>query len=232
MKKIRHPLKLMRAGMASESGGSVPGVGKGGNWICRVLVVWVLMVVWVSEGVCRETREVGTWELLEGCRRVESSHNDGDSVALKHGGETHVFRVYFVDSLERNPRSRERLIKQAAAFGIPESRLNEARELAEEARRFTQDQMSGEVKVWTKWEMVTPNSNNPSIRAFIEGRDGDLATLLVENGLAIIRTGHHAHAAHPDGRSIDDMLAGLRECERKAKEQKAGAWGVAAKSRR
>lgn len=163
------------------------------------------------------------WELITSGVRTESPHNDGDSVAVRVNGRTVIFRLCFVDAIEANPRSTGRLARQAAHFGIPEDKLDAARGLALRAGAFTKAQTSGPLRVWTRWEPVSPRSGNPSIRAFIEGRDGDLALLLVRSGLALIKSGP-AVSPHPDGRSVAEILRELESAEEEARQARRGGW--------
>ena len=48
------------------------------------------------------------WEKLTGCEYHEGSHSDGDSIEILRDGKRYIFRLYFVDCVERNPDSRAR----------------------------------------------------------------------------------------------------------------------------
>ena len=163
------------------------------------------------------------WVRLEGCRYREGRHSDGDSVEAIHEGKDYVFRVYFVDCIEENPRSVERRRAQARYFGVKSE--EEAVRHAQAAAHFTRQLLEERpFVVYTRWEFVTPGSDNPSIRAFVETADGqDLATELVKQGLAIIRGGQ-ALADHPAGRSRSEILRELREWETQARLARRGAW--------
>lgn len=166
------------------------------------------------------------WAKLEGCEYREGSHSDGDSVEVVHEGKPYVFRVYFVDCIEKNPRSEKRRRSQGLYFGMTSEA--EALRYAHAAADATRELLEGKpFRVWTRWEMVTPGSDNPSIRAFVETAEGrDLATELVSRGLAIIRGGQ-ALADHPMGRSRSEILKELRELETQARVQGLGAWASA-----
>ena len=69
------------------------------------------------------------------------------------------------------------------------------------------------------------------MRAFIETADGkDLSTLLVNEGLAIIRHGNTAVSDHPNGRSSGEISSDLIKAEVEARAHKRGAWGLAESS--
>ncbi len=163
------------------------------------------------------------WQRLSSSRRVESTHNDGDSIAVRVGSDVTVFRLYFVDTLETNPRSEARLTEQARLFGIPPTRLDAARSIAARAAQRTRQLTARPFTVHTKWQRVDPEGGNPSIRAFIETDEGDLGQILVSEGLALIKSGS-ALSDHPDGRSIAQQLIDLRQRERSARQSKLGAW--------
>ncbi len=176
-----------------------------------------LLLFWLcAQPVC------AGWSKLENAIYTEGSHSDGDSVEVIYEGKHHIFRLYFVDCLETNPRSRDRRLAQAKYFGIDSKVDKSAMGFGKEAARTTRDLLKKPFTVHTRWEPVSPG--NPSIRAFVETSDGqDLGTVLVERGLAIIRSGQ-ALSDHPDGRSKGRILRGLREKETTARVKGSGAW--------
>lgn len=165
------------------------------------------------------------WQKLQGCQYQEGSHSDGDSVEVIHHSQHHVFRLYFVDCIELNPRSVARRRAQGHYFGLrtEEEAMRWARAAAEATRELL---ASKPFTVWTRWERVTPGSDNPSIRALIQTPcRRDLAEELVSRGLAIIRGGA-ALADHPDGRTRFEVLKTLRELETQARLDGRGAWSA------
>lgn len=165
------------------------------------------------------------WYKLEGCKFVEGPHSDGDSVEAIHEGKRHIFRLYFVDSIESNPRSEPRRAAQAQYFGVRDDPT--ALKFAREAEEFTRSALQRPFTVYTRWTPVTPGSDNPSIRAFVALPDGrDLGTALVERGLAIIRSGP-ALSGHPTGKTKSQILKKLREAETLARVGGTGAWAGA-----
>lgn len=168
------------------------------------------------------------WERLEGCRLVDSPHNDGDSVEVEHQGTRRVFRLYFVDCFEKSPHSVKRRAEQARYFGLQGERAEEeAVQLAYEAARFTRDQLTAPFTVFTRNQKVDSRGTNPSVRAFVETADGkDLGLLLVEAGLAIIREGRAA-SDHPSGKTPGEMVGVLRGAETRARLAGRGSWALA-----
>ncbi len=167
------------------------------------------------------------WERWEQCVFREGSHSDGDSVEVLRGGKRHVFRLYFVDCLEKNPASRARRAEQARYFGLNEPSEDAALRAAYLASGVTRRALSQPFTVSTRWQRVDPDNGNPAVRAFIRTAKGeDLATLLVSEGLAIIRHGKSAVSNHPDGQSAAEISSSLRKAEREARAMKRGAWGL------
>lgn len=166
------------------------------------------------------------WEKLENCQFLEGSHSDGDSIEAEYGGRRHVFRLYFVDTIEKNPQSRSRRAGQAKYFDLKGDEA-EARALqaAYAASDFTKEQLKKPFTVYTRWDKVDSRGDNPSLRAFITTADGhDLATRLVGEGLAIIRNGRRSVADHPAGATVDETLRDLRLAETGAHLAGRGAW--------
>ncbi len=168
------------------------------------------------------------WEKVAGGKYVDGPHNDGDSVEVEHKGQRHVFRLFFVDCVEKSPHSRVRRIEQAKYFGLTgENSEDTAMQLAFEAAKFTREQLDKPFTVYTRWQKVDPTGKNPAIRAFVETSDGaDLSSLLVSEGLAIIREGKAA-SDHPNGKHPSELVGDLRATETKARLARKGAWGLA-----
>jgi endonuclease YncB( thermonuclease family) len=182
-------------------------------------LVWVLVV---SPLFAR------SWEKLTGCEYHDGSHSDGDSIEILRDGKRYIFRLYFVDCVERNLDSRARRAMQARYFGLDATAGSSALRAAYLANAFTRSQLREPFTIYTRWQPVDADSGNPAIRAFVQTAKGnDLSTLLVAEGLAIIRHGAKAVSDHPDGRSISEFSAHLRAVEREAREKKRGAWGIA-----
>ena len=170
------------------------------------------------------------WDQLDGCEFFEGAHSDGDSIEVRRSGKHYVFRLYFVDCVEKNPASRARRAAQARYFGLKASETTALR-AAYLARNFTANKLRNPFTIHTRWQAVDPDGDNPAIRAFIETADGkDLSTLLVNEGLAIIRHGNTAVSDHPNGRSSGQISSDLMKAEVEARARKRGAWGLAESS--
>ena len=170
------------------------------------------------------------WERLEGCEYFEGVYSDGDSIEVRSDGKQYVFRLYFVDCVEKNPASRARRRTQGQYFGLKASEGTPLR-AAYLAKNYTREKLREPFTVYTRWQLVDPDGDNPAVRAFVETAGGeDLATLLVSEGLAIIRHGETAVADHPNGRGSPEISADLRKAEAEARSRKRGAWGLVAAS--
>jgi endonuclease YncB( thermonuclease family) len=187
----------------------------------RLLAAWVCLVA--SQAVLLAAE----WQRLANCEYFEGVYSDGDSIEVRRDGEHHVFRLYFVDCVEKNPASRARRRAQGRYFGLKGSEATPLR-AAYLATNFTKDKLREPFTVYTRWQSVDPSGDNPAVRAFLDTADGqDLATLLVSEGLAIIRHGDTAVSDHPNGRSVSEISLDLRRAEAEAKARRRGAWGLA-----
>jgi endonuclease YncB( thermonuclease family) len=166
------------------------------------------------------------WNTLSDARFVQGRHSDGDSIEAMVNGQRYVFRLYFIDTIETSPTALERREAQGAYFGDPPLSEVEALRLAREASELTRETLSNGFTVHTRWERVNPDSDNPSIRAFVLTASGrDLAEILVSRGLALIK-GEKAQVDHPDGRSARQIEEKLVALEKSAREQKLGGWAL------
>jgi endonuclease YncB( thermonuclease family) len=192
----------------------------------RIGVLAVCVFLLASHAALRARQ----WERLEGCEYLEGVYSDGDSIEVRRDGERHVFRLYFVDCVEKNPASRARRRTQGKYFGLKASEGTPLR-AAYLAKNYTREKLRQPFTVHTRWQRVDPEGDNPSVRAFVEtAGGGDLARLLVSEGLAIIRHGETAVSDHPNGRGSSEISADLRKAEAEAKANKRGAWGLVAAS--
>ncbi len=166
------------------------------------------------------------WTTLSDVRFVQGRHSDGDSIEAMVDGQRYVFRLYFVDTIETSPTAFERREEQGAYFGDPPLTEIEALRLARDASELTRATLSDGFTVHTCWERVNPDSDNPSIRAFVLNASGqDLAEILVSRGLALIK-GEKAQVDHPDGRSARQIEEKLVALEESARRQKLGGWAL------
>ena len=171
------------------------------------------------------------WDLLTGVSLVPTKSNDGDSFKVKHGNQTTIFRLYYVDTPESELKkyrdgntNRERVAEQADYFGG--LALTQATALGEAAKKFTLDLLNqGGFEVLTKYEGVYgPGRRYAFILVPWEGKRVFLHELLVDQGLARI---HTKGTTLPNGRHTKDQKEQLQRREKKAQESARGGWGMA-----
>lgn len=174
--------------------------------------------------------KAGNYEVLRGCELIEHRHNDGDSFHVRlPDGRDEQFRLSFVDTPEsafknygRGESNHQRIREQAVALGItPE----QAVELGRRAKRFTHDLLErAPFTVYTHWEDPFGDQRyHGLVEVMVDGKPRWLHELLVEHGLVRI---HTKPADLPDGTPAKQARQALRELERKARQQRAGAWGM------
>ncbi len=162
-------------------------------------------------------REKG-WELLENCRLTRNASNDGDSFHVRHGNKEYIFRTYYVDAAETDLRFPDRVNEQAKYFGTS---VRDTLKLGELATDYTKRALDGQMfNVVTRWQDARGSSRQPRYFAFIITDKGDLDELLVEQGLVRI------YGMPVDGQNGLRKLRRLKQLEKDAKQQQAGAWGM------
>ena len=183
-----------------------------------------------ATGVDRETADStglrigrsGGWDLLENCRLLRRSGNDGDSFHVQHDGREYIFRLYYVDTPETNLSFPARVKEQAEYFNLDS---NDMLRLGKEAGRFTERILSGgPFTVATKWEDARGNSRLPRHFAFVITSQGDLDERLMAEGYVRLY-----------GMKIDGSLGSrkyqvLKKLEAEARRERVGVWGVGRKT--
>ncbi len=160
------------------------------------------------------------WTVLKDCRLIRTGANDADSFHVSAGGKEYVFRLYFVDAPETDASFPERVKEQAKYFGLT---TQQALQLGEVAQRFTREKLAQPFTVRTAMQDARGRGRHERYYAFITTKEGDLAELLVANGLARL----HGAEAKPIGlTSPERMWQKLERLEREAKYHKVGAWGA------
>ena len=176
-------------------------------------------IAWLLCSVAAEARE--PWVVLKDCRLLRSESLDADSFHVKAGGKEYIFRLYFVDAPETDMSFADRVADQAKYFGLkPDQTIT----LGEHAKRFTKEKLAQPFTVRTCMQDAMGRSKLARYYAFVETSEGDLAELLVANGLARL----HGAEAQPVGlRSPERQWDKLKRLEREAKQLKVGGWGAA-----
>ena len=179
----------------------------------------VAAIGWLLCSFPAEARE--PWVVLKDCRLVRSESLDADSFHVTAAGKEYIFRLYFVDAPETDMSFADRVKEQAQYFALkPEQAIT----LGEYAKRFTKEKLAQPFTVRTCMQDARGRSKMSRYYAFVETKEGDLAELLVANGLARV----FGAAAQPVGlRSPERQWDKLKRLEREAKQLKVGAWGAA-----
>ena len=161
------------------------------------------------------------WDRLENCRYLVKRFNDGDSFHISVAGTEHIFRLYFVDAPETSTEFRDRVEEQAKYFGLT---VEQTLQVGELAKRFTRERLSERFFVRTTWQDAGGRSRKQRFYAVVQTSNGDLGEQLIENGLAQVH-----RAARPEDNPVTKAeWQKLTRLEKKAKQEKVGAWGVMA----
>lgn len=196
-------------------------------WVCLVgFALWTaapLRAQQMRSSVTAEAR----WEELKGCRLLANSVVDGDSFHVLHEGREYIFRLYFVDAPETDAALRDRVVDQAAYFGIAVNDVPPAGGLAAAFTRALLQATS--FTVHTRWQNAMGRSSLARYYAivFVDGKN--LAEELVANGLARI---YGLRANWPDGPRSVTFINQLKNRELTAREKQLGVWNAARFARR
>ncbi|MFT3992202.1 MAG: thermonuclease family protein [Luteolibacter sp.] len=167
----------------------------------------------------------GAYEVYQNCRLIDHGSNDGDSFLIQlPDGRQETFRLYYVDTPESKFRryqngetNFERIRQQADELGriTPE----QAVEIGQQGKHFTLDLLkSAPFTLYTVWDSPY---HDQRYHAFILVRGGYLHQLLIEKGLARIKT---KPAPLPDGTSVSAEQQRLRTLENTARKNRVGVW--------
>ena len=179
------------------------------------MVRWLLLIMIVLSGP-PPAQAAKPWQTLEACRLVESWRNDGDSFKVHWNGGELTVRLYFADTPESDYRFMDRTKAQAAYFGITEE---QAVEVGKMAKAFTAEALKDGFSVRTRWQGVFGGERSMRKYGIVNTGKGDLAELLVANGLARI------YGMGIGGKTWQEVER-LKTLEAEAKEAKRGAWGM------
>jgi endonuclease YncB( thermonuclease family) len=162
------------------------------------------------------------WYTKEGCVLIPHRSNDGDSFHVRHNKREYIYRLYFVDAPETDDSVPDRLVEQAAYFGIEDTR--DLVKAGKEAADFTRKFLDGSFTVVTKGEDARGRSDKSRDYAFVSAEGQDLAVELVRAGLARI---YGMQEQPPDGPAVSTIRMRLKSAEREAKAARRGAWAYA-----
>ena len=161
------------------------------------------------------------WEQLEGCTLGDTKYADGDSFHVKCKDRELIIRLYFVDTPEHSGDQRfpDRIAEQAKYFGISSP---EVLKVGDAADSFTMKTLGAEpFTVFTCGQDAMGASKQQRLYGIVETKQGNLAELLVKNGLARI---YGNHVTMPDGMDGQQYEEKLGKLEQEAKQKKVGGW--------
>ncbi len=160
---------------------------------------------------------------LDGATLVKSGVNDGDSFQILHHGKKQIVRLYYVDCPETRATTKSdarRLREQARYFGL--SGTDRIFYHGKRATAFTKQQLARPFTVHTSYADARGRSWAGRVYGFVTTADGqDLATLLIQNGLA---RSFGVRRALPDGTHRDEATAQLDDQETVAMLKRKGLW--------
>ncbi len=160
---------------------------------------------------------------LDGATLVKSGVNDGDSFQILHNGKKQIIRLYYVDCPETRATTKadaRRLREQTRYFGLPDT--DRIFFYGKQATAFTKKQLARPFTVHTSYADARGRSEAGRVYGFVTTADGqDLATLLIQNGLA---RSFGVRRALPDGTHRDEATAQLDDQETVAMLKRKGLW--------
>lgn len=163
----------------------------------------------------------GRWEVLDGCQLVPGTTVDGDSFRVLHQGREYVFRLYFVDSPEKDVALAERIEDQAAYFGVHPGDIPRG---ATQAARFTRERLeSRKFTIQTRWQNAMGRGQIARFYGEVLAGGTNLAEALVAAGLARV---HGQITDRPDGTRGSTVVNILKNAELSAREQRRGLWNT------
>jgi len=190
--------------------------------MARVLPAATLLAVTVSVvALARTAPPAQPFQRIDACIYKPQRWNDGDSFhVILPDQKQLIFRLYFVDAPEEERAYADRIVEQAAYFGIS---TDAAVEVGREASEFTKETLAKPFTIYTRWRRALGRSALWRYYAIVITAEGkDLNELLVSAGLARI---YGTRTPLPDGRDSREYLAHMHELESEAKAAKRGAWG-------
>lgn len=186
------------------------------------LIACLLLGLAVPAFTQQRSDPASEWEVLHNCELVPDSTADGDSFHVLHKGREYIFRLYFADAPEANDSLPERLVDQAAYFGISTNDVTKAGALAAE---FTREQLTDRcVTIVTRWQNAMGRSSLARYYGVVLVGGKNLAEELVGAGLARI---YGYRANWPDGPRSVTFVNQLKNLEIDARVKQRGVWNPA-----
>jgi len=172
----------------------------------------------------RAADPVRIWERWDGCTHLAERYYDGDSFQVQYGSRPQVIRLYGADAPETDVGLGSRIDEQAAYFGVKTVDVLRA---GGEAKEFTANFLSKPFQVVTRRKIAPGASRTDRFYALVERGGVSLDAALISAGLARATT---EAADYPDAAAGHQRALQLRGLEAKARQERKGLWGKAARS--
>ena len=164
----------------------------------------------------------GTWEIWDDCHlETDKKYFDGDSFHVRHGSESAILRLYFVDAPEIESGYGGRVAEQATYFHVTNAEVVTA---GRTAREFTEQFLASPFRVITRRQIAPGSSRGNRYYAIVESNGRRLDAALIEAGLA---RAIGEIAEYPDASSGQKTVKDLRLGEEKAANAHRGLWAHA-----
>ncbi len=166
------------------------------------------------------------YQILPNCKLEDDPANDGDTFKVSTPRGSFLFRLYWVQTVQLNGGTPEAAREAMDHFGLKTE--DQLRELAVEARDFTLNTLRAvHFRIITRWEK---DPSDGAFQCFAYASDGapskpalqNMAFLLVQNGLAIVRP---CNRPLPEpATTAGDFQNQLAAAEAEAKQTLSGGW--------
>lgn len=180
--------------------------------------ILVLLLALCPGPAIRAASPAKGWEVLEDCRLVADKYFDGDSFHVRHGSQTLIVRLYFVDAPETDAGLGERVKQQAAYYRATESAVLRGGRAAKE---LTERFLSKPFRVITRRQAAPGASRDVRYYGIVEQEGKRLDAALVEAGLGAPTS---PAAEYPDAAGGQRIGRELRALQAKAAQEKRGLW--------
>jgi competence ComEA-like helix-hairpin-helix protein len=163
--------------------------------------------------------ESKAWEIWDDCRlETDKKYFDGDSFHVRHGRESAILRLYFVDAPEIDAGYGVRVSEQAAYYRVSDANVLTA---GRAAKNFTEKFLAGPFRVITRRQVAPGASRSERYYAIVESNGQRLDSALIAAGLARV-SGEVAD--YPDSGAGQKTVQELRLGEQKAAKARQGVW--------
>ena len=158
------------------------------------------------------------WEIWDDCSLETDKYFDGDSFHVRHGGDTAIVRLYFVDAPETDAGYGARVAEQATYFHTTNAVILQN---GAAAKAFTANFLAKPFRVITRRQIAPGASRGERYYGIVEKDGRRLDAALVTAGLARV-SGEVAE--YPNAAAGQRAAGDLRAFEQKAAEMRRGLW--------